>query len=422
MLLGVVAMTSASALAVNARAAVPVSSFSQTPSTTQAAAAPDLASDITLAPTGGDDVKDVVLSLAPGLLANPTVAPACAEADLQADACAATAQIGTGTITATVPGLLGATSVDAQAKLYNVVPRSGEAGRVGLVTAAVGGRLGKMVTSGPVALRTTPDVGADISFSNLPRTIGSTDVQVTRMRLTVNGTVNGKPFTRNPTACTTATTNLRVTSYEAPTTPVTAASSFVPTGCATLAFAPALGASAVISGWDGATALTTSITQAAGEAAGKRMQLTLPAGLLPRLSTLGRACPAADPATCPASADVGSATVRTPLLAQALTGRVILLSSANGLPRTAVVLPAPFPLTLIGTSELTANGIVNTFDNQPDAPLSDVTVTLAGGPNSLFKGGWALCVGSPVVKGDFTAHSGATATVTAPVTVSGCGG
>ena len=183
-----------------------------------------------------------------------------------------------------------------------------------MVTAAVGGLLGKSATSGPVAMRTTPDVGADITFGDLPRTIGGSDVQVKRIRLTVNGTVNGKAFTRNPTSCAPATTRISVTSYEAPDNPATAESTFTPTGCETLPFAPKLIAAAAVSGFEGAVELTTTITQGEGEAGAKRARLTLPGGLVPRLATLNKACSLADPAACPATATVGTATATTPLL------------------------------------------------------------------------------------------------------------
>ena len=98
------------------------------------------------------------------------------------------------------------------------------------------------------------------------------------------------------------------------------------------------------------------------------------------------------------------------------------MSSPNGLPRTAVVFPAPFPITLIGTSEFNGSAFVNTFDNQPDAPLSSVTVKLNGGSGSLLKNGWWLCAGNPTINGEFPAHSGRTATASAPVKVTGCPG
>jgi hypothetical protein len=310
-------------------------------------------------------------------------------------------------------------TVDAPAKLYNVVPRDGEAGRVGMVTAAAGG-LARFATSGVVRNATGPDVGADIAFKDLPRKIGSTEMQVTRIQITVNGTVNGKAFTRNPTSCAPASTKLRAVSYEAPATPVTAESTFTPTGCDALAFAPGLGAAAMVSGFDGAVELTTTITQAPGEAASKRAQMTLPSGLAPRSATMQRACPAADPAACPATSNVGSATAATPLLAQPITGRVVLLSSPDGAPRIAVVFPAPFALTLIGTSTSTSQGLTTTFDALPDAPLAEVRVRLDGGPNSLLRNGYSMCFGSPTVKGTLVAHSGRTASATAPVTLTGC--
>lgn len=413
---GAIALVSLAALAVgagSASASVAVPSFNLNPSTTQAGSNPDLGVSATFAPTSGDDPKSVTLSLAAGLLANPTVPATCSEAQLQSNSCPSTSQVGSGTVTGTAHDLLG-TSLNAPAKEYVVAPQSGEAGRVGMVATTP---FGNIVSEGPVIVRTSPDVGANVTFDNLPKQVGGVAVTVTGVQLTLNGTVNGKAFTRNPTSCGTATTTLKVVAYDGSSTSSTSA--FTPAGCSSLPYAPKLGAAASVSSWEGATALTSTITQTSAEAATKQTTMTVPFGLKPRWDVYSRACGASDPSSCPASATVGSATATTPLSATPLTGRVVLVSASNGNLGVDVVFPAPFAITLTGTSSLTGQGFATTFTNMPDVPLSKVVVTLDGGSDSLLVNGYVLC-GSPTMSGSFTGHNGANDTASAPVAVSGC--
>jgi hypothetical protein len=411
--LGVLA-TVAAIEAAPASATVAVNSFSLTPSTTKAGANPDLSVNATFAPTSGDDPQSVTISLAAGLLANPTVPATCSDSQLQGNSCPAGSQIGTGTVTATALGL----PVNAPAKLYLVTPHSDEIGRVGMVVSA---GLGTTAAEGPVTIRTQPDVGANVTFANLPQSINGIAVTVTGIQLTLDGTVGGKPFTRNPTSCAPASTGISVSSYGAPSTPVTAQSSFTPTACASLPYAPAVSGTATVAGFDGQTALTSTITQAAGEAATSQTQLTVPFGLMPRWDVYSRACTASDVTTCPPSATVGTATVATPLSAQPLTGRVVLVSSGgSSTPGIALVFPAPFGLVITGANSVTANGFTTTFTHMPDVPMSSVSVALAGGSDSLLKDGYSLCVGKPTLSASFTAQSATTSSASGPVTVTGC--
>jgi hypothetical protein len=410
--LGVTVVIALAIAASPASATVAVPSFNLNPSTTQAGSNPDLGVDATFSPTAGDDPQSVTLSLAAGLLAYPTVPTDCAEAQLQSNSCPSSAQVGSGTVTGTALGA----SMNAPAKLYEVQPQSGEAGRVGMVATSA---FGNIVAEGPVTVRTSPDVGADVTLNNLPKQVGGVAVTVTGMQLTLNGTVDGRAFTRNPTSCGTATTALKVVAYSG--TSASAQSAFTPTGCSSLAFDPRLSGSASASSWEGATALTSTITQTGGEAATKQAQLTLPYGLKPRWDAYSRACTASDPSTCPASATVGSATVTTPLSATPLTGRVVVVSAGgSNVPSLAVVLPSPFGITLTGSSSLTSQGFTQTFTNMPDVPLSKVVVNLDGGSDSLLVNGYALCGSSPTLNGSFTSQNAATSTASAPVAVSGC--
>jgi hypothetical protein len=398
-----------------AGATVSITSFKLTPSTTRAGANPSLTIAATLKPSAGDDPQSVTTALAAGLLANPTVPVQCTDTALQSNTCPSTSLVGTGKVTASAGGL----TFSSAARLYLVTPQTGEAGRLALVSSTP---LGRIVVQGPVTIRTQPDVGADVTFSNLPKSVGGTHVTIRGLQLTINGTVDGKPFTRNPTSCGPATTRLVVASYGAPSAPVSSSSSFTPTACAQLPFAPALAGSAVVGSYSGDTALTSTITQASGQAATQQVRLTLPFGLLPRSDASSRACTASDPSTCPASATVGSATVDTPMSRQPLSGRVVLIAAPNGgTPGTAIVFGAPFGITLTGTSSTSASGqLVTTYSNMPDVPLSSVSVTLNGGSDSLLVDGGTLCFGSPKLTAAFTGHNGATASSTAPLAVSGC--
>lgn len=397
-----------------AGATVSVSSFSVTPAGTQAGANPGLTQDIRFESTPGDTVRNLTLALPPGLLANPSVGPRCSVADLEAGTCPTTSRVddGTSTVSVTTFGI----GVNAAAQLYLVTPQPGELARIGLVVAFGGVRV---VSQGAVSARTTSDSGLDIAFTDLPSTVpGSSEpLTIDRVNLTLPGTVNGAQFTRAPTSCAAATTRLGGTSHGGTT--FAADSTFTPTGCELLGFAPALSASAVLDAAGDGVAVATSVAQGAGEAAVKSAKLTMPAGLTPRLAAVGRACALPDPAACPPSATVGSAAITTPLQAAPLEGRVVLVSGVP-LPGLAIVLPAPFPLRLAGTTALGAGGLTATFAGIPDVPISNLQVGFAGGPSSLFVSSAALCTGSPTVRGELVAHSGKSAQSAAVLAVSGC--
>jgi hypothetical protein len=87
-----------------------------------------------------------------------------------------------------------------------------------------------------------------------------------------------------------------------------------------------------------------------------------------------------------------------------------------------IVFGPPFPLTLDGTTAFGATGISETFASIPDIPITKLLVQLDGGPSSLVSAGRTLCSAASTVGGSFVAHSGASATATAPLTVHGCAG
>ena len=246
-------------MAAPAQATLSVSSLSVTPSTTQAGGTtgqpgPDITIAAQFSTPNGDSPRDLTIALAPGLLANPTAVPLCPTASFNAGLCPASSQIGSGYITGTAPGFGLTLSLPTDA--YLIQPTGSEVARMGLIVYFFGFPV--VTQSAPISIRTTPNVGIDIPLTSIPNQLDGIGVIVNALKLTIDGTVNGKTFTRNPTSCSAATTTLTVDSYGAPSTSTTQQSSFTPTGCGTLPYTPKLsGIAAQDTGDDGAAFAAT---------------------------------------------------------------------------------------------------------------------------------------------------------------------
>jgi hypothetical protein len=395
-----------------AQADVTVSSFSIAPSTTQAGANPNVTIDARFSATSGDTIKDTTVSLAPGLLADPSAPTVCSASDFQNQSCPKSSQIGDGSITGTAPAF--GTTVKLPIQVYLIARQGSEIARIGVIADFFD--VPAATLSAPVDLRTSPTVGIDIPLTGIPNQVSGTDVRIDELKLELFGTVNGHAFTRNPTSCAAATTTMTLDSYGS-ATPVTASASFTPTGCATLGYAPQLAATATVDQGDNGVEFSATVTQSAADAATSGVTMTLPSGLAPRLSALGGACTATDLTTCPS---IGTATVGTPLLPNALQGQLVLVAGSSGsLPTIDAVFPPPLSLTLVGTPSIGATGLAASFSGLPDVPITTLTVDFAGGPNSILTASSALCSNPQTLTGDFVGQSGATAHVTPGVTVSG---
>jgi hypothetical protein len=386
-----------------ARAQLTVSSFSLTPSTTRAGANPDVTVTASFSSDDGDSPRDATISLPPGLLANPLAPSTCDASDFANDSCPDSSKIGDGTITGTSFGQ----TLSIPTSIYLIAPQGSELARIGLIVDFFDSPVASLTA--PVRLRSSPDVGLDIPLTNIPDSIEGVNVQINALTFTLFGTVGGHQFTRNPTSCGAADTRVEVSSYNAPTSPVDADSSFTPIACDALPYAPKLTASA---SQGTGSALSATITQKAGEAATRTVEMTLPSAFSPNLSALSAPCASADPSSCPS---VGSATVTTPLLAAPLEGKLVLASAG-----LEAVFPPPLSLTLLGTPSFTGGRIGATFSDIPDVPLTSLRVSFALGPGSLLSASSDLCKSAQTLVADLTAHSGASTHLTPMLTVSGC--
>ena len=217
-------------VAARGEAAVDVSSFAVTPSTTAASGHPNLTIAVKFAlPASG--VKDIALHLPAGLAANPSAFAYCSRGDLIGYLCPATSRLGSFTVVAVAYGL----EFPFSANLYNMRPRPTERVLVGVPIPTL-----KQVFAVALPIRERPtDHGLDFSVTGLPEDVAGVTVRVSELRISIKGTVRRKvrkrwrrrSFLTNPSACVPALSSLELTWYDPPGATLTTTSSFTPTGC-----------------------------------------------------------------------------------------------------------------------------------------------------------------------------------------------
>ena len=161
----------------------------------------------------------------------------------------------------------------------------------------------------------------------------------------------------------------------------------------------------------GHPAITATFTARPGEANTKTVQVTLPAGEILDNSHIGLSCtrPQFASKTCPSSSLLGTAEVSTPLLDQPLKGPVYLRASpTHKLPDLAMDLEGQFDIELIGRIDSAQNGgLRTTFESAPDAPVSSLVLSLAGGKRGLLQNVHTLCGGPTRYAVRMTGQNGA---------------
>ena len=158
------------------------------------------------------------------------------------------------------------------------------------------------------------------------------------------------------------------------------------------------------------------------------MLITLPKQLPARLTTLQKACPLAQfqagppPGSCPSTAQVGTVTVATPVLAGKLTGPAYLVSRGGaGFPDLDLVLRGDgVEVVLVGHTQIKSGIISSKFETLPDAPITSVVVTLPVGPRSLLAANGNLCRASLLAPTTLIAQSGAAINRKTKIAVTDC--
>jgi hypothetical protein len=329
---------------------------------------------------------------------------------------------------------------DPAPEIFLTGPYEGAPFGLSIVTRALAGPfdLGTIVTRARIEV--DPHTAqVTVTTDSLPQMIKGvpTDIRA------INAVVDRVGFMFNPTNCTpSAFTGSSQgapapdTSEGASTAPVQ--SSFGTTGCRALSFGPRFvaGTSGRTSKADGASLKVDVTAPAQGPEHGASEEanigtarVELPKALPSRLTTLQKACTAAqfeaNPAGCPAASRVGMAVAHSPVLNGPLVGPAYFVShGGEAFPQLVVVLQGEgVVVDLVGDTFISKAGITSsTFKEVPDVPVTSFELTLPQGPYSALAANGNLCQQALVMPTTFTAQNGATTKQSTKIEVEGCPG
>jgi hypothetical protein len=387
---------------------------------------------------GEQEISGFSTNLPPGLTGNLSGIPFCGEAQIALartksgreeeanPSCPPQSQVGhtlvgtgVGAVLAYVPG-----------KVYLAGPFHGAPFSLIAVTSAVVGPF----DLGTVVLRFGLNIDpytAQVSVSPTSSEPIPTIIQgiVTHVR-DIRVYVDRQSFTLNPTSCNPLAIASTLTANEGGSATVT--SPFQAASCANLKFAPkfAVSTSGKTSKANGAS-LTVKLTYPnapqGSQANIARVKVDLPKQLPSRLTTLQKACTAAqfntNPAGCPAASFIGHARAVTPLIPVPLEGPAIFVShGGEAFPSLIMVLQGyGVTIDLVGSTFISKSGITSsTFKAVPDQPVGSFELTLPQGKFSALAANGNLCASKLAMPTEFVAQNGAKLNQSTAVSVTGC--
>lgn len=394
---------------------------------------------------GGDDARELRMSLPPGQVGGATATPTCSISRFNSlNGCPSSAQVGeaSGRIEAvvTLPENI------IRGQIYNLTPRGSEAARLGIQLELAGIAAVQRVEA-VVMLRA--DGGLDALSVGLPRTFIGLPIEIRRFNLKLWGAKTdhptlGTPFVVNPTDCSKpATSQVFVRSYQGVDTSNSAG--YQPTGCDKLEFTPGM----ILEGDHAADApgeITSGITFPAQTGPLAQARVRTAAVVLPQgyeLSASAGSEPgfvgcdddqfaqtSTAPAQCPAGSQVGTVRFRSPLIAEELSGVVFLANQREGKSPIRLFIFAqtgadPEAVRVKLTADVVPDqqtGQLTTYvKDLPAVPFTSFRLTFRGGPTAIVAGprSCGTRTGSISVEPD---NGGPNATPTADITIDkGCG-
>jgi hypothetical protein len=209
---------------------------------------------------------------------------------------------------------------------------------------------------------------------------------------------------------------------------------FQVTNCAALKFEPKFTASTSgkTSKANGAS-LSLKVTRPSGPGTGQAnfalAKIELPKQLPSRLTTLQKACTAAqfnaNPAACPAASDIGYVKVATPLLPVPLQGPAYFVShGGEAFPSVIFVLQGyGVTIDVVSTTFISKSGVTSaTLKTVPDAPFTSFELTFPEKQYSALAANGNLCTDASklTMPTEFIAQNGAKITQSTKITVTGC--
>ncbi len=378
---------------------------------------------------GNQNLDAIQLKMPPGLSGTLASVKLCPEAQANAGTCGPESLIGHTTVSV---GLGGDPYTVTGGEVFITGPYEGAPFGLSIVNPAVAGpfNLGKVIVRAKIevdpttaALTITSDTTGPYA---IPQYIQGIPLQIKH----VNVTIDRPGFTFNPTNCTPASIGGSLTSSDSATSALNVP--FQVTNCATLKFAPkfAVSTSGKTSKANGAS-LTAKLTYPkapfGSQANIARVKVDLPKQLPSRLTTLQKACTAAqfnaNPSGCPAASVIGHARAITPLVPVPLEGPAYFVShGGEAFPSLIVVLQGyGVTIDLVGTTFISKQGITSsTFKTVPDAPVGSFELTLPQGKYSALAANGNLCKSKLQMPTEFLAQNGAKINESTKIAVTGC--
>jgi hypothetical protein len=356
---------------------------------------------------GNQELDRIEVTTPEGLAAKLAGVPYCSEAGIAqaiartasgdgatekaSPSCPASSQVGTTTIGAGA----GASPFYVSGKVYLAGPYKGAPVSLAFIVPAVAGPFDLGVQVVRTGLRVNPKTAQVTAVSDtIPKILRGVPLRIRDIRVDID-----RPgFTLNPTDC--AEQRVTGTVFGASGAVTTVSNRFQVAECTRLGFKPNLSIRLFGDTHRGDyQRLKAVVTARPGDANIARAAVTLPHSEFLAQEHIRTVCTrvqfAAD--QCPAAAIYGKATAISPLLDQPLTGPVYLRSSDNLLPDLVAALKGPdnqpIEIELSGRTDSKNEGIRNTFDVVPDAPVSKFTLEMQGGKKSLIVNSTNICQG-----------------------------
>jgi hypothetical protein len=391
-------------------------------------------------PDGQQALEKIELTTPPGLAAVLASVPLCpnpqsiplqtppkSHGEVPAPPCPAASQIGE---TTSVSGL-GGDPVELKGELFLTEGYGGAPFGLLAVTDAKAGpfNLGLVNVRSQIFVNKTT-TAATIVSEQIPKMVQGVPTQL--KELTVK--VNRPGFEFNPTNCETLKVTGALAGYEGGkeglSTPLNVE------GCGSLPFAPKLTSSVAGHGSkeDGTEFKVTIESPGLGQANIHKVDLTIPALLPSRLTTIQKACLAAtfeaNPASCDEGSVIGEGIVHTPVFKNPLRGPAYLVShGAAEFPDVEFVLQGEGVTVLLdGKTDIKNKVTYSKFETSPDAPFTKFESIFPAGPHSALTPNvpesedYDLCKHTLTVPTEITGQNGAFISQTTPVKIEGCGG
>jgi hypothetical protein len=372
----------------------------------------------------GGEVRNLEVSLPPGLVGDPNATPQCTRQQLDKEACPASTQVGVARIG--LGSFEGGHTFIFRFSVFNMVPPPGGPAQFALTILTINTFL-------DAGVRTGGDYGISVHINNIPqRGIISSNVTLwgvpadpshdpqrcagvnEEIKCGLSSSAARKPFLTLPTSCSgPQTSTVRGNTWQDANK--NAEASFVShdsnglatglSGCDHLGFGPLISLAPDTSFADTPAGLTVDVrvpqegllsTEGVSTSNIKNTTVTLPQGVVinPGQAAGLAACQSSEdgvgtegPPSCPNSSRVGTDEIETPLLAHALKGNVYVVQSNP--PNLKLLVAASgegVNLKLVGNVHLDeATGqLTTTFTETPALPFTNFKLSFSGGAQAAL--------------------------------------